>query len=171
MQEPQIDWGDHLEEPVVEREEEWPAEEVGDGALGDGHRAEAPAAEQVGEQVAGVVEQAPLGLGLVVDAGRLAPSTTTTTTITSPPPPHPKHHSSATRAQRGNRSSTWRARARAPQGRRRQRNTYLTTGRRLLPRRAGHAAWRRGEASACHGWGVAAAAAVAAVIAMEAKPK
>lgn len=62
-----------LEEPVVEREEEWPAEEVGDGALGDGHRAEAPAAEQVGEQVAGVVEQAPLGLGLVVDAGRLAP--------------------------------------------------------------------------------------------------
>lgn len=87
MQEPQIDWGNHLEEPVVEREEEWPAEEVGDGALGDGHRAEAPAAEQVGEQVAGVVEQAPLGLGLVVDAGRLAPSTTTTTTTTSPPPP------------------------------------------------------------------------------------
>lgn len=45
----------HLEEPVVEREEEGLAEEVGDCALGDGHVPEAAAAEQVGEHVAGVV--------------------------------------------------------------------------------------------------------------------
>lgn len=114
MQEPQIDWGDHLEEPVVEREEEWPAEEVGDGALGDGHRAEAPAAEQVGEQVAGVVEQAPLGLGLVVDAGRLAPSTTTTTTTTSPPPPPQTPQLSHPRTERQSVEHLACARARPP---------------------------------------------------------
>uniref|UniRef100_A0A0A9GDK4 GSVIVT01015850001 n=1 Tax=Arundo donax TaxID=35708 RepID=A0A0A9GDK4_ARUDO len=63
-----------LEEPIVEREEEGLAEEVGDGALRDGHVPEAATAEQVGEQVAGVVKQAPLHLGLLlVDAGRLAP--------------------------------------------------------------------------------------------------
>lgn len=67
-----------LEEPIVEREEEGLAEEVGDGSLGDGHGPEAAAAEEVGEQVAGVVEHVPLlRLGrlllLLVDAGRLAP--------------------------------------------------------------------------------------------------
>lgn len=69
----------HLEEPIVEREEEGLAEEVGDGALGDGHGPEAAAAEEVGQQVAGVVEQVPLlrlRLLLLVDAGRLAPAPT-----------------------------------------------------------------------------------------------
>lgn len=73
----------HLEEPIIEREEEGLAEEVGDGALGDGHGPQVAAAEEVGQQVAGVVEQVPLlRLGwlllllLLVDAGRLAPAPT-----------------------------------------------------------------------------------------------
>ena len=71
----------HLEEPIIEREEEGLAEEVSNGALGDGHGPEVAAAEEVGQQVAGVVEQVPLlRLGrlllLLVDAGRLAPAPT-----------------------------------------------------------------------------------------------
>jgi len=71
----------HLEEPIIEREEEGLAEEVSDSALGDGHGPEVAAAEEVGQQVAGVVEQVPLlRLGrlllLLVDAGRLAPAPT-----------------------------------------------------------------------------------------------
>lgn len=72
----------HLEEPIIEREEEGLAEEVSNGALRDGHGPEVAAAEEVGQQVAGVVEQVPLlllrrrRLLLLVDAGRLAPAQT-----------------------------------------------------------------------------------------------
>jgi len=38
----------HLEEPIVQREEEGLAEEVGDGSLGDGHGPDAAPAEEVG---------------------------------------------------------------------------------------------------------------------------
>jgi len=40
--------GIHLEEPIVQREEEGLAEEVGDGSLGDGHGPDAAPAEEVG---------------------------------------------------------------------------------------------------------------------------
>ena len=70
----------HLEEPIVQREEEGLAEEVGDGSLGEGDGPDAAPAEEVGEQVAGVVKQVPLlrpgrrRLLLLVDTGGLAPA-------------------------------------------------------------------------------------------------
>lgn len=62
----------HLEEPIIERIEKGPVEQVSDSTFGNRHILEVATSEQIGEKVAGVVEQVPLRLGGFVNSGRLA---------------------------------------------------------------------------------------------------
>ena len=62
----------HLEEPIIERIEKGPVEQVSDSTFGNRHILEVAASEQIGEKVAGVVEQVPLRLSGFVNSGRLA---------------------------------------------------------------------------------------------------
>lgn len=61
-----------LEEPIIERIEKGPVEQVSDSTFGNRHILEVAASEQIGEKVAGVVKQVPLRLGGFVNSGQLA---------------------------------------------------------------------------------------------------
>jgi hypothetical protein len=69
----EIEWDKHLEEPIIEQTDKGLVEQISNSTFGNPNILEVAASKQIGEKVAGVVEQVPLRLGFV-NSRRLAPA-------------------------------------------------------------------------------------------------